>query len=347
MAIQRIKHNDRDLRISKSILDAHFSNRTVLTNSSWAFVSLWLKRNCKGTNAEFYWQQAKEFSDAAVGLPIDSAPLLQYYSYLNAAKALLSSKQVSFDQMHGVVLRKLPVNTNHISNIGVKIMLHGVLPALSTYLGETESNRFHSLKDIFFNIPYVHRTYCLTHRNQKDMYIPLNDCHYSYDDVARQVRFRANLSKDFIGQKYRKRLPASLEVAPDDATGSTIQSVAFVNASSHRLSPAELDSVSALNRSVRHDVDYIAGNQTLWYAKGVVQGPPRLNRTPLVLSLAAMHRISEICRYNPIQLNALMSGQKNWLINEFIQMSPAQFMDQISTEITGYQFLLPNVRTAT
>jgi hypothetical protein len=60
--------------------------------------------------------------------------------------------------------------------------------------------------------------------------------------------------------------------------------------------------------------------------------------------LAAMHRLSEVCRYRPLELASYLSGQKNWLLSEFIQMAPTQFIDEIASEITGFQFLVPNVR---
>jgi hypothetical protein len=45
-----------------------------------------------------------------------------------------------------------------------------------------------------------------------------------------------------------------------------------------------------------------------------------------------------------MELASHLSGQKNWLLSEFIQMSPVQFIDEMASEITGYQFLMPNVR---
>jgi hypothetical protein len=59
-----------------------------------------------------------------------------------------------------------------------------------------------------------------------------------------------------------------------------------------------------------------------------------------------MHRLSEICRYQPFQLESFLSGQKNWLLSEFIEMSGGQFIDEIASELTGHQFLVPNVRAA-
>ena len=65
------------------------------------------------------------------------------------------------------------------------------------------------------------------------------------------------------------------------------------------------------------------------------------------MTLAAMHRISELCRYRPLELDSFLSGQENWLLTEFISQAPIQFIDEISSEITGYVFLTPNVRVAT
>ena len=64
----------------------------------------------------FIGEQAKVFNQAANGLPNQSAPLLHYYSFMNAVKALLSSRNINFKQHHGDLL-------------GVKIQ-----PKLITYL---------------------------------------------------------------------------------------------------------------------------------------------------------------------------------------------------------------------
>ncbi|EON18306.1 hypothetical protein C265_19294 [Cupriavidus sp. GA3-3] len=65
---------------------------------------------------------------------------------------------------------------------------------------------------------------------------------------------------------------------------------------------------------------------------------------PTTLILSAMHRLSEICRYKPSQLQSYLDGQKNWLLSEFVAMAPAQFLDEIASEMTGHQIMIPNVR---
>lgn len=103
MSIAPIKLKQRAIGPHKAIVAPLLNSRTVLTNSPWTFVALWLQRNRK-PKALFYWEQAEEFHRASVGLPLRSAPLLLYYCFMNAVKALLIAKSVNFDEMHGVTV---------------------------------------------------------------------------------------------------------------------------------------------------------------------------------------------------------------------------------------------------
>ena len=85
----------------------------------------------------------------------------------------------------------------------------------------------------------------------------------------------------------------------------------------------------------------------MWYIKGEAKKAIRLRRQPTTLTLATMHRLSELCRYRPLELASLLAGRTNWLLSEFINMSPSQFIDEIACELTGNQFLIPNVRSPT
>src|SRR4051794_16170740 len=101
MAIRPIKIKQRAIGPHKAMIAPLLSSRHVLTNSPWTFVALWLQRN-RQTKALFYWEQTQEFHKVSVGLPLRSAPLLLYYCFLNATKALLSAKGQAFSEGHGV-----------------------------------------------------------------------------------------------------------------------------------------------------------------------------------------------------------------------------------------------------
>ena len=339
--------NDREVGPHKATVQPILGARNVLTNSPWMFVSLWLKRNNK-SDALFYWEQAHEFHKVTIGLPIQSAPLLLYYCFMNATKALLAAKGVPFDERHGVRAHNMhqPTSKISIANEGVRILKKGILSSLSGYYGETETSEVHTLQELFFNMVFIHRTYCLTYTKQKEMYLPLSNCAYVSNEEIGQVYLRADLAKNVPLKKTVNRLPPAF-IADASLGERTIRSADSVQwAHSTRPTKAEIADLARINRRLRRELHYIHGGQTLWYVKAITAGPRRIERQLPTIILAAMHRLSEICRYRPLEFASYLSGQKNWLLSEFIQMSPEQFIDEIASELTGNQFLIPNVRVA-
>jgi hypothetical protein len=341
--VSPIKLKQRVVGPNKAVVSPLLTSRRVLTNSPWTFVGLWLRRNGK-SKALFYWEQAEEFEKASVGLPLRSAPLLLYYCFMNAVKALLIAKGVALDERHGVS-RQVNPGTRSFGSQAIKIHPQGILPSFSAYYGEAETLRTHTLQQLFFNMVFIHRTYCLTYSSQKEMFLPLADCRFVYDN-KKHVFFTADVAKNIPYTAAMKNLPPTFRAAPEIG-GRAIRSVQALNwQKPGKPSAANIQQLVGFNRTLRQEVHYINGPQTLWYLKMPIKGPRRLRRQLPTLILAAMHRLSELCRYQPLQLELLLEGQKNWLLSEFIQMSARQFIDEIASEMTGYQFLAPNVRPA-
>jgi uncharacterized protein (UPF0332 family) len=340
-----LRLKERDVGPHKGVVKPLFGERNVLTNSSWIFVTLWLKRN-KKNDALFYWEQAYEFHKASVGLPIQSAPLLLYYCFMNAVKALLVAKGIPFEEHHGVRAHNMrqPKSKVSLSNEGVRILTRGIVPSLSSYYREAEKSSIHSLQELLFNMVFIHRTYCLTYTSQPEMFLALANCTYAIDDENGQVFFRADFASNVLLKNAVKRLP--IQFRADSSLGDrAIRSVGSVSWT-HPARPTETEraDLALLNGNLRRDLHFINAAQTLWYVKMVISRPKRIQRQLPTMILTAMHRLSEICRYRPLELASYLSGQKNWLLSEFIQMSTVQFIDEIASELTGQQFLVPNVR---
>ncbi|MCA6124655.1 hypothetical protein J6500_22575 [Bradyrhizobium sp. WSM 1704] len=341
-----IKFKGRAVAPHKAIISPVIGSRNVLTNSPWTYVALWLKRSGKD-RALFYWQQAQEFHKASLGLPPQSAPLLLYYAFLNATKALLSAKGIIFNERHGVSEHS---NTSQggaaLNHLGIRIQPHGVLPSLSAYYGETESGRTHTLQALFFNMVFIHRTYCLTYTSQPEMFIPIANCAFVAEKSTKQIYFRADVTKNMSFDRAARRLP--VQFAADRKFGPrAIRSTDYVTSRKPgRISQTDLNQITVLNARLRRELFFINGSEPLWYIKSRTRGPARIERQLPTLILGAMHRLSEISRYNPPQMASLLAGQKNWLLTEFIRMSADQFIDEIASELTGFQFLIPNIRAA-
>jgi hypothetical protein len=95
------------------------------------------------------------------------------------------------------------------------------------------------------------------------------------------------------------------------------------------------------HRVLRKDIHYIHSPQRLWYLKrnNAVNG--HIPRSTMTLSFGAMHKLSELARYAPQALAKHFEGRYNWLLSEFISIAPTQFLDEISCEMTGHEFMPP------
>lgn len=347
MTLIPIKLNSRYVKPHKATRSPEFGSQTVLTNNPWEYVALWLQRS-NLTDASFYWSQARAFSNASRSLPLESAPLLHYYTFMNATKALLVSKGVPLVGAHGVGKHNMLAASTavNLDNEGVRIKNKGVLPGLSTYFGEPEPMRDHSMRDLLFNIPCIHRTFCITYLGQEEMFIPLMACRYVFDSITSEAYFAATLSEHVDASKYMAKLPTALIANPLESPRALRSAMTVKVSGPNLVAPADVHAIMQLNNQLRADIHYIAGAETLWYAKMNSGGIPRIQRSPLTLMLAAMHRLSELSRYHPMELSKFFSGPQNWLLSEFVSMSPPQFLDEITAEITGHQCMAPNVRPA-
>ncbi|WP_084783236.1 YaaC family protein [Bacillus dakarensis] len=84
----------------------------------------------------------------------------------------------------------------------------------------------------------------------------------------------------------------------------------------------------------------MAGSSSRWYIKRI-DVEESIPLSSLVVTLASIHRLSELSRYEPLTLSKHLSSQHNWLISECIKNAPYQFINEIASEITGEEFLVP------
>lgn len=351
---REITMSDRRVRFARATKNPDFHERRVIASSPWEFVSLWLRKNGEG-NAHVYWNQARHFFESAKELPPQSAPLPLYYSFLNATKALLEAKAVSYLPYHGVTgfdMRTADNGRIRLDNEGLKIRAGGVVPALASYFGETEVQATYSLAEILSNLAFIHRAYSLSY-NARELFLSIERPRYVKVGQGR-ARFEADLPPEHTHGQTLNTFPPSLRPRfLDDAEWeeSTTESRYIVESSAtfawsgaRRASPADVTSLCAFHKTLRLDLNYISGNEPYWYIKRNLESYTRVNRNNITLILMAMHRMSEIARYKPIELNRLLGGRRNWIIYEFIQAAQNQFIDEIAAEITGYEISPAGVR---
>lgn len=322
-----------------SLIGADFRKPRVLCSDPWEFVSLWLKRAHK-KDAAFYWEQAHNFSDASKTLPELSSPLTSYYCFLNASKALLSSKNAGFAEVHGVGGHAIGA-VKSLDNEIVDFQAGGILPALCKHLGEPDNAGKHfSLKEIFWQLPFIHRAYCLTYKGATELFIPLTNQCFMRKDGSKKAWFQAELDRRYINAHTKRLVQPGFELFEIDGRFEIRRKRRFKW--SGRDIENSIDQFASYHKQIRRRIIPIYSSENRWYLKKSVNGHDRLNNSQLVLIFSAMHRLSELSRYDPISFSGHFNVNHNWLLTEFIKSSLGQFVYGIASEITGLEFIKPD-----
>jgi hypothetical protein len=92
---------------------------------------------------------------------------------------------------------------------------------------------------------------------------------------------------------------------------------------------------------IRKDIVPIFAPTNTWYIRKELKSVENLEKSQLPLIFAAMHKLSELSRYNPMILAKHLENQHNWILTEFLKVAPAQFINNVACEITGKEFVRP------
>jgi hypothetical protein len=337
MAYCIIEYLGKPLTVHKAIVSPEFNAKTVLVTDTWDFIDLWLKRNGP-SRARFFWDQARQFFAATKGLPKESSPLTAYYGMLNATKALLLVKRLPFAEHHGVAGESVGKRFS-ISNEQVTFKSTGILSALCAFLGETVNGEQYSLRDLLYNLVYIHRAFSLSVPSCPELFVPIRNPQFVRSNRTNESWFCAELEGRHASMHTVNKLPAGFE--RDNSVTNR-----FIVRKKKRFAWKARDKscligYGAYHRKLRKDLHYIYSSQRLWYLKRRAGPAGFIPRSSLPIAFAAMHKLSELARYSPDLLAKHFDGRYNWLLSEFIAVAPMQFIDSLSSEMTGYDFMPP------
>jgi len=344
MVFEEIYLNSKPLSLHKAHINPEFNSKTILVTNTWDYVEMWLKRGRESRKKEalFFWQQARHFYNAAKQLPNTSSPLTGYYCFLNSTKALLLVKGIDFANEHGVSGESRG-NRRVIATEIVKFKTSGVLPALISYLEEDRAFKEYTLKDLLYNLPYIHRAYNLTFKSSAELFIPVSSPLYVKKSDSDEAWFCAKLGRGFTNQHTINKLPDGFELDKGKPEEFIIRrKKRFYWRTGQQ--DNNLRNLSSYHQKIRKNLFYIYGSTKLWYIKRKNNINNCIEHTDLPLTFAAMHRLSELARYSPNILAGYFDSKYNWLLSEFILNSLNQFIDEISSEITGHEFMMPGIR---
>ena len=343
-----IIYQNKELFLSNSKINQDYKAKTVLTDSVWEYVELWLRR-CKKNESKqalLFWSQAKHFYLASLQLPLNARPQTIYYCFLNVSKALLFNNGVGYDalSMHGVSSKRS--NTNNLKDFITLFKSKGVLSELSKYYQDSQDRNNFSIDEILYNLPFIHRSYVHTYSKSMELFIPISNPVFIRKSDNSDTWLSFEVKGRFRTRNALKSIPSVFEI--DLSKGSYIyRAKKRFKWDKHETLDQRFEKLKVYQSKYRRFFSSIVGDEVLWYVKkSFNQNSKAIDRSDITLTFAAMHWLSELVRYQPEVFDKLMLTKQNWLISEFIVMSLDQFIYSIASEITGQSILKTRIRSS-
>jgi hypothetical protein len=198
------------------------------------------------------------------------------------------------------------------------------------------NNDRYSLQDLLYNLVYLHRAFILSVPSRQELFIPVRNPRIVRSNANNEAWFCAELDRQHASQHTVNKMPPGYERDLGAGDGFVIRKT-----KRFRWKKSNLAAYEAYHLGLRKHVHYIHSSQRLWYLKRSPGPAGFVARSALTITFAAMHRLSELARYTPELLAKHFEGRYNWLLSEFISVAPGQFLDAISSEMTGHEFMPP------
>lgn len=298
-------------------------------------------------------KQAESFYRIAVEATSETSPLLWYYCFLNLAKTLLlktpsvySAQEVE-QATHGIA-DPADNNEGYVKLSKQKVSVYGVrttrspirlqvFPALCEVLGTpvamSAGTAYASLsiKSLLSHIVSIHRAYCTAYN------VPLKFCRAKISALEQ----RAQTGK--AGKMWHQVTIESTDVKAagaalkDFGVSGKLRAVAPPAGGLHAFetSPRSFSNVNFLStltsqrselRPLVHPLLLPQGYRYYLYPEADVL------RQPCSI-YAVMFYLGSIVRYKPQRFTSLIGNKYHWLMEEFLQIAPKQFVTLLVNEI--------------
>ena len=321
-------------------------------------------------DCRFYLDQAKMYYTATKKAPFEVKMLEAYYCMLNLAKSYISFKSDYVDDFvadfsrHGIKedhegdgkdfsTIKVQYDKIHFRNKnGQRVPVDkygGVFPMFAGMLdpdfqSKWSSETGKSLKTLLYNLPFVQSSYMNTYGSSKnridELFIPLakKSAPYYYKATKTSLKLRAEIDEGYYSAEGGRFKDEMLSTFGEDLEFSAEGYFDSVNTAKKYSNNSISTDIKDLNTTLRRNFVYNGGNHPVWFIKRTrLNNEDVLNISTITINMAIMHRLSEIARYKPEQLQRLMESKENWLLHEYMQAALDQFIDEMASEITGHE----------
>ncbi|WP_434717851.1 YaaC family protein [Raoultella ornithinolytica] len=312
-------------------------NEKIVISDIWAFWDYVIKKTSSDRKEEDFLrsllEQAKHFYITAENSPVKSQPLLYYYSFLNLSKIIINLTNTHGPKkmyMHGM-------SENHNNRFSqstitkqkqkkqIVQVAHEIVSIFDPNIANTDV--ILNVKDILNHCVGVHRAYSEIY-NQTEVFYKI--ANYKLFKKGKELIFKAELQCSDIDMVS---LTARGYWISKDENG-IFHYTAKITMPAYK--PTRKD-YAELSREIQNKgIWYFIGNTgyTMYLSNSSIG---RYSQESIIYMV--MFYLGSITRYHPYMFDEIFSDKEQWLMSEFLNTQPKQFLYLATARILGQSVL--------
>lgn len=336
--------------------DSHVRNGRIATLDPWRCLQVHVHSNVKDQKqkqkALAFLEQAEDFYHAAEAPRIASKPLLHYYSFLNLAKSYLAVKkgldlsysthglrEPSTNRRKRMTITSQMVEVDKIRNKSYVSIYHKLVRECGfTVPAKPKPMKVVDLLEQAVNINGI----TAWSMGRPCQFFPLADIRFEYDSSTKDVWISWDIRKNNLmasansASNLRKNMTAFEEV-----TSSCKDFRRFESIHARRYTRSPIQVLRKLVNDTWHDIwsELKPGGYQFW-----VSSIPKAKRlAQLAAAYQAMFYFGSLTRYRPDDFHKLADGKHGWMVQEFLNTQPLQFVYFLGSGMIDSELVMPEL----
>lgn len=312
-------------------------NEKIVISDIWAFWDYVIKKTSNDRKGEDFLrsllEQAKHFYITAETSPVKSQPLLYYYSFLNLSKIIINltgqhgSKKMYMHGMNENHNNKFSQSTITKQKQKQKIVqvAHEIVSIFDPNIAKTDV--LLNVKELLNHCVGVHRAYSEIY-NQTEVFYKI--ANYKLFKKGKELIFKAELQCSDIDMA--SLTACGYSITQDD--NGIFYYTTKITMSTYK--PTRKDYAELSQKIQNKGIWYFIGNTgyTMYLSNSSIG---RYSQESIIYMV--MFYLGSITRYHPYMFDEIFSDKEQWLMSEFLNTQPKQFLYLATARILGQSVL--------
>jgi len=337
--------------------ESYVDHGRVITSDPWRCLSVHIHQSVdhtpKRNRALAFLEQAEDFHHAAAAPRIGSRPLLHYYSFMNLAKAfLVVEKGLKLDRcMHGLrepddnIRKRLTITSQSVKPNDSGGNRTQVYREFITQCGFSvpAKPKPYKLVDLLGQMVSIHGVISLTMK-RLPQFFPIHGIAFECDPDAKEAWIAFYVSKNALAANSSaarglRENTTSFEEVESPKPG--FRRYESRKARGYKVSPLQVLRQLVLDTWKDIWSELRPGGYRFWAS--TIPSAKRLAQ--LAAGYQAMFYFGSVARYRPDDFQKLAKGKHGWMVQEFINNQPLQFVYFLGSGLLGSEMVIPALTT--